>query len=256
MTELGWGLGEWGLSPYGTDPNLLLESAVAITTHSVMVTTSRSLRISSAIALGDALNPATWTVSRVTTGAAYTPTLVQKLSERRVLITLREPLASWNYYHRVGSTTLQAANLVLVSAPYYLDFRGVLSTTATSEPDGIFDLFTSDVVGGSLQTTEAGGYARVYGVDVIRKLIFRRLTTMPGSFFYLSDSEYGVGLKIKGILRTHSLAALQREITDEIAREPGVIEVKVRLSLGSGVLSIHVRARTDLGEVETTVTAS
>lgn len=256
MSEPGWGLGSWGYMDWGTNPNLFMESAVALNTHAVVVTFSRGARCASATTTGDALNPLTWTASLVTTGAAYTPVLVQKVTDRRVIITFREPLASWNYYHRIGSTTLQADTRVLISAPYSVDFRGVLPTTDINEPTGPFDLFTTDIVGGSLKTSEAGGYVRVYGVDLLRKMIFRRLTTMPGGFFHIPEAEFGVDLKIKGILRVSSLSALQRKITDEIQREPGVVQAKVALTLQSGVLSIGIKVQTELGPVETTITAS
>lgn len=241
---------------WGTNPNLFLESAVALNTHAVVVTFSRDARCFSATGNGDALNPSTWTASRVTTGAAYTPVLVQKVSNRRVIITFREALASWHYYHRIGSTTLQADTRVLISAPYSVDFRGVLSTTAVNEPEGPFDLFTTDVVAGSLKTTEAGGYARVYGVDLLRKMILRRLTTMPGGFFHIPEGEFGVDLKVKGILRVSNLSALKKKIEEEIHREPGVLATAVSLTLGSGVLSIKIKVQTDQGPVETSVTAS
>jgi hypothetical protein len=253
---MSWGFGAWGLDFYGTDPNLLLEGAVAVNTHAVMVTCSRPLRMMSAIADGDALNPGTWIASYATDSVAMTPISVEGVGDRQVIITFREPLRSWNNYHLIGSTTLQADNLVLISAPYSVMYRGVLPTTAINEPRGPFDLFTTDIVGGSLKTNENGGYVRVYGVDLIRKMIFRRLTTMPGAYFYMSEEEFGVGLKIKGILRSSNLLQLQREITDEILREPGTVAAKVALTLGSGVLSIHAKVQTDQGEVETTVTAT
>lgn len=251
-----YGFGAWGLDFWGTDPNLLLEGAVAVNTHAVLVTCSRPLRITSSIATGDALNPGTWVASYSSDGAPMTPSFVEKVSERQVVITFREALRSWNNYHTIGSTTLQADNNVLVSAPYSLLYRGVLPTTAVNEPTGPFDLLTTDIVGGSLKTNENGGYVRVYGVDLIRKMIFRRLTTMPGAYFYMSQEEFGVGLKIKGLLRSSSLLQLQREIKDEILQEPGTVDAKVALTLGSGVLSIFARVQTDQGVVETTVTAS
>jgi len=253
---VSFGLGSWGLTPWGASPFLLLEEAVAVSTHAVLVTCSRPLRISSALSTGDALNPRTWTVTQVSPVQLFTPILVQKITDRRVLIILREPLASWNYLHTVGSVSLQAENLVLVSLPYSLEFRGVIPATELREPSGPFDLLTTDIVAGSLKTTEAGGYARVYGVDLLRKMIYRRLTTMPGSFFHIPEGEFGVGLKIKGLLRMSSLPSLQRAITEEILREPGVLSAHVALSLGSGLLSIRAKVQTAQGELETAISAS
>lgn len=251
-----YGLDAWGLDVWGVDPTLRMESAVAATTHSVIVTTTTPTSQVSPIAPGDALNPRTWTVARDDDSVVFTPIGVLSLGDRRVQIFLRNSLQSWNREHKVGSTTLRSSMGHLVSSPYSLLFRGVLPTTAVNEPNVLFDLKTTDIIGGSLQTTEAGGYARIYGDDVIRKMIYRRLTTMPGSFFHIAPGDFGAGLKIKGILRASSLSALKARIQTEILKEPGVKEVNVGLTLGNGVLSIAAKVRTQLGLTEVSVTAS
>lgn len=251
----GFGLGEWGFDYWGTSPLLTMQSAVATTTHSVTVTLSQPVRARSPISAGDALNPRTWTVTRVDNSQLFVVIGVLKVTARRLMLFLRTALSSYNRTHRVRATGLISTSGILISAPYEVDFRGVLATTRVNEPTGPYDLFTTDIVGGGLLTTEAGGYARIYGDDVVRKMIYRRLSTMPGSYFHLTQDEFGVGLKIKEVLRGSSLPALKVKIDQEILREPGVLGVTTALSLSNGVLQIKANVRTASGNTETIIEA-
>lgn len=252
---MSYGLSEWGLGVWGTDPTLYMQAAVATTTHSVTVTLSQPVRARSPISAGDALNPRTWTVTRVDNSQLFVVIGVLRVTPRRFMLFLRTPLSSYNRTHRVRATGLISATGILISSPYEADFRGVLPTTRVNEPTGPFDLRTTDVVGGGLLTTEAGGYARIYGDDVVRKMIYRRLSTMPGSYFHLAQDEFGVGLKIKEVLRGSSLPALKVKIDQEILREPGVLGVSTALSLSNGVLQIKANVRTASGNTETIIEA-
>lgn len=252
-----WGIGEWGLDSYwGTNPTLFLQSAVATTTHSVTVTLSQPVRARSPIAPGDPLNPRTWTVTRVDNSAVYTVIGVLKLTSRRFMVFLRTALSSYNRTHRVRAVDLVSETGILVSSPYEADFRGVLPSTAISEPDGPFDLRTTDIIGGGLATNENGGYQRIYGDDVIKKMVYRRLSTMPGTYFHLEETEFGVGLKTKEVLRGSNLPALKVKIDQELLREPGVLGVTTELSLSKdGTLVLKAKIRTASGTSETTIQA-
>jgi len=254
---LSFGLGEWGLTEWGADARLLVQGAVATTTHSVTVTLSRAPRAVSVLSPGDALNPSTWTVERVDGVRTFTPIGVLKITDRRFQIFLREPLSSRNYQHRVQSLTLRsAATGVTISAPRYADFPGVLPTTAVNEPRGAWDFEQTNILAGALNTNTAGTYSRIFTEDVLRKLIFRRLTTLPGAYYHMSPDEFGQGLKVKEGLRASSLPALKVNIEQEVLKEPGVLAATAKLELSAGQLSIHVRAQTPDGEVETTVVSS
>jgi len=254
---MSWGLGEWGLTPYGADPTLTVQSAVATTTHSVTVTLSRPPRARSVLSAGDALNPSSWTVERVDGSRTFTPIGVLKITDRRFQIFLREPLSSRNYQHRVQSLVLlSAATGVVISAPRYADFPGVLPTTAVNEPRGAWDFEQTNVLSGALNTSTAGTYTRIFTEDVLRKLIYRRLTTLPGAYYHLNADEFGQGLKVKEGLRASSLPALKVNIEQEVLKEPGVLAATATLGLSAGQLSIHVRAQTPDGEVETTLVSS
>ena len=119
-----------------------------------------------------------------------------------------------------------------------------------------FDLASTEIVGGSLKTNEAGGYVRVYGDDLIRKMVIRRLVTMPGAYFHIAPSDFGQDLKIKEPLRVSSLSTMKVQIEEEIRKEPGVIGAVANLSLTGGILTIKARIQTDSGETEVTIGAS
>jgi hypothetical protein len=104
--------------------------------------------------------------------------------------------------------------------------------------------------------SEAGGYARIFGDEVLKKMIFRRLTTMPGSYFHIPEGEFGQNLKVKEPLRGSSLPALKAAIETEIRREPGVVDVRTNLSLSNGNLSIRAIVQTNSGTMEAELLAS
>lgn len=249
-----WGLGDWGLNVWGSDPTLTVQAAVATTTHSVTVTLSRAPRAYSVLSPGDALNPSVWEVFRTDLTRTFTPIGVLKITERRFQIFLREALSSRNYSHTVRSNTLlSAATGVLISLPRSAEFPGVWPTTAVNEPAGAWDFEQTNVLAGALSTTTAGTYRRIFSEDVLRKLIFRRLTTLPGTYYHLSEDEFGQGLKSKEQMRASSLPALKTSIEQEVLKEPGVLQANATLSLSQGKLSIHILAQTPDGQVETTI---
>lgn len=250
-----WGIGSWGLETWGTSTELFLESAVARTTHSVMVTVSNLVMCSSPLAAGDALNPSTWSVFRDDNSYTWTVVGVQQVSDRRFILYLRTALQSVNRLHTVRSTTLLSSTGIALTSPYTLNFRGVLPATAVTEPGGLFDLQSTDILAGGLRTTEAGAYARIYGDDVIRKMILRRLTTMPGSYFHIAPQDFGQDLKCKELIRVSSLPALKARLDVEILKEPNVVAANTQLSLSGGTLEIKALVQTDTNVFEIGLTA-
>lgn len=241
---MSYGLSEWGLSVWGVNPSLYLESAAALTTHAVLVTVSAPMLISSPLGTGDALNPATWSVARDDTSFAWTVVGCSRVTDRRVILYLRTALQSWNRTHVVRTTELRSSSGALVVSPYELGFRGVLPTTAINEPRVPFDLASTDINAGGLRTTEAGGYERVFGNDAIRKMVLRRLTTFPGSYFHIAPPEFGMDLKSKEAVRNSALVAMKRSIELEIMQEPGVFDAKVSIESRDGGLFIGASVST------------
>lgn len=250
-----YGLGEWGLGLWGATADLALESVVALTTHAVLVTVSQPVLMDSLLGDGDALNPATWTVARADNSYTWTVTAVQPLSDRRFVLHLRTALHSANRTHKVDARRLQSAAGIAISDPFMLEFRGVLPATDVTEPTGPTDFESTDIQGGGLRTTEAGSYAKIYGDDVIRKMILRRLTTMPGSYFHIPAADFGRDLQIKEPLRASSLSSLKVKIDNEIMKEPNVVAANCSLSYVNGVLQIRAKVQTEYGTIETDISA-
>lgn len=252
---MSFGLTEWGLSVWGTDSSLYLESAVALTTHAVLVTTSYPMRMSSPLGVGDALNPSTWAVYRDDNSYNWTVVGCARVNDRRIILYLRTALQSWNRTHTVRTTELRSSSGVLIVAPYELTFRGVLPTTAISEPRVPFDLASTNANAGGLRTTEAGSYERVFGDDMIRKMVLRRITTFPGSYFHIAPPEFGADIKSKEAIRNSALIALKTKIELEIMQEPGVLNAKVTLTSKDGGLLIGATVSTATQTFEVGLTA-
>jgi hypothetical protein len=252
---VSFGLSEWGLSVWGVDPSLYLESAVALTTHAVLVTVSQPMLMSSPLGTGDALNPATWSVERDDNSFAWTIVGCSRVTDRRVILYLRTALQSWNRTHVVRTTELRSFSGAFVVSPYELNFRGVLPTTAINEPRVPFDLASTDINAGGLRTTEAGGYERVFGNDLIRKMALRRLTTMPGAYFHIPPADFGRDMKVKEVIRASSILALKTAIELEMLKEPDVIGAKASLTMSNGLLEIRLKIQTDINTVEVGLTA-
>lgn len=251
-----YGLSEWGLSSYGGALSLYTQSAVAVTTHSVVVTLSTGAQAESVLATGDALNPRTWEVYKTGTTTYFTVVGVQKLNPRRYRLFLLQPLGSWRVSHTVNSSTLLSAGGFLISPPRSITFWGVETGERTlMEPAGPFDLATTDNLAGGLRTNEGGGYDRVYANDLIRKMVLRRFTTMPGAYFHIPETDFGADLKVKEPVRFSSAPAMKRRLEDEIRKEPGVVDCRVSLVTSTGAVSIKARVQTIYGTDEVAISA-
>lgn len=252
---MSYGIESWGLDVWGADPTFAMDSAVAATTHSVYVTFSRAPRAVSPLSLGDALRLSTWSIS----GHDFSDTKVvvasRMVGTRRAEITVSAPFKSSNYVYKIEATTLMSSTGVYVTPPYELRFRGLLPADPITDPTRTFDFKNSDIVGGSLEVNTAGSYARIHGIELIRKMIFRRLSTMPGSFFHLTTDEFGLGIRSKELLRFSAIPNMKKRIEDEINKEPGIAGTVATVDLKDGLLSVKLKVQTEHGLVETAVFA-
>lgn len=254
---MSYGTELWGLDLYGSTFTFEARSAVAASTHSVYVTFSMPVRAVSPLSVGDALRNSTWAI----TGVGFTDTksivAVRIIGDRRVELVCSTPFKSSNYVYKVSFTELMNSSRVYISPPYDLEFRGVVQEDhRQNEPLRHFDLKNdAGLLGGSMNVTAGGTYERVYGEDLIRKMVYRRLTTMPGSFFHLNKDDFGIGLKSKELLRISAIPTLKRRIEDEINKEPNVLSSTATIELSGGNLSIKLNVRTDQGLYEVIVVA-
>ena len=247
---MGWGTGSWGTSAWGVGTalaDLTITAARATSPRSVLVTLSREPLAASTIGSGDALNPLTWSLAPSATGG--TPLVVLSVAMRSTVTFELLTLERFDAFPRtmvVASTTLRTASGVVISDPNSATFFGMaLSNPAQpvrAERDlenPPFDIETHP--GGTLFVDASGDYVNQQGVPFLRKLVYRRLVTVPGGFFHLPD--YGLGIRLKEPVRIPDLNKLRAAIQLQLLREPEFSVVRVRLTLTpDGVLTIIVRA--------------
>lgn len=238
----GWGTVPWGLGPwgFGAEARLFFTNAFPISDRILRVTLSREPRHTSALHAGDALNPRSWTVYRNDTNQVFTVLAVRPGSLHLVWdLYLLQALGPWGVEHTVISTNLRDSSGTLLGDPNSFEFQGCL--TPAEQPKAKireYDLAND----GTLKIDSSGDYAKVQGEALLRKLITRRLLTLPGTLFFLTD--YGLGIRIKEPLNTTSLVALRAEVERQIKQEPEVSNVSVSLRMSTdGVLTISVKAR-------------
>lgn len=250
----GFGAAAWGTSGFGGLPSTLgVASAFATSTHEISVTLTKPPRDLSPFAPGDVRNPAAWVVMVPATGAELEVTG----------ITAAERPLRWVV--RTAQPLPDSSTLVVVSAPGLVDPAGnalvdppsasLLGVTelATSTPQRLVDtrlragadlanLPTPAIAGTSVGGTlviVGGDYALVSGPDLLRKLILRRLTAIPGDFFHLPN--YGVGLAVKQPLPASGISRLQKKVEQQVLLEPDVKSVTVALTQAADSINVNVK---------------
>jgi len=232
-----------------------LQKALALSTNTIRVWLTAEPKHSSKDTVGDALNPSTWAVQRLDTTAffhvvgvvAYTPLVYD--------VVVFEALGAVDVTHRVSSSTLEDVGGGLLRTPRHADFVGAASSAQSTSANRAAtrrvasrDLYNypadqgeAGVVGGTLQVTASGDYAEMMGADLLRKLIIRRLISIPGDFFHLP--EYGVGLRGKEPTSLGNLPKLKAEIERQVLLEPEVESAHAVLTQDADTLTVQVRAK-------------
>lgn len=169
-------------------------------------------------------------------------------------LLLVTPLGNGSEVHTVATTMVEDDGDP--ADPISLTFLGITSTAkppASRENERI-DLFNSpfpvNPFGGTLAIGSDGDYIRVSGADLDRKLIYRRLSTRPGSFKHLPDYGLGIGEQEPVALGTASPEAFKQEIRRQILQEPTIQDAQVRLSINprEGILTVQLRAQRNTNE--------
>ena len=257
MTSGPWGIDPWGVSPWGAGTLVSVVRCAPLTTHSVYIQLAAPPVAESVIGVGDALNPASWFVQRDDLTKTWTVIGVRLISPAEYELRTRTALENVRRTHRAGSTVLRNPAGVMIEAPYYQTFLGVAAdTNVRLAPTGAYDLANQPAGlsdgGGTLVVLSGGNYARIQGPEFFKKLILRRLTTTPGSYFHIDKNDYGIGLKIKQPLRASNLIAFQTAVEQEMIKEPGIssCEASARLEPG-GILFLSIKVTTQQGQSAT-----
>ncbi len=250
----GWGTGTWGTSPWGTGTGtgtaLSVSYAFASAQNRATVVLTAEPAHVSALAVGDALNPATWTLVRLDTGFSYTILSVAYVNTTTYELTTLEPLGGLPVTHRVTAVGLVDTVGNAAVPPLTADFNGIQAQAGGDAPtpdDDLVDLryyhVSRNPIGGTLNIGSDGDYQVMGGVELVRKLIIRRLTTRPGEFFHLPT--YGFPYSPKDVVRPVELAKLKASLREAILKEPEVADagVAVTLNPSAGILTVQVMAQ-------------
>lgn len=249
-----YGLGAYGLSPYGFGGTLFVNAAWPVSTHTVRVELSQEPKHESAFVEGDALNPASWSVLKLVSGFQYTVIGAEMHDDTHVDVFLLEPLGNHLETHRVTAIDLVAANGSSASAPLSADFLGTVETIDPLQAVALDRFLDRDLANpplqteiggfsGTLQIGSDGDYETEAGIPLAKKLVIRRLSTPRGGFPHLPT--YGIGIIEKEpILGSGNLVALRKDIESQILEEPDIEDASARLLLDrSNVLFIQLRVR-------------
>jgi hypothetical protein len=246
-----WGLSPWGTGGWGAGPTSLV-SAYAISTNDVVVNLSAPVLSRRNVVAGDANNPNTWAIVRVDTNSLVPIAMVTQATPTQYILHTQVALPPQSVGCIVSAETLLDATGTLISLPRSMTFFGV-TEEATSTPeleaasqtqsptdllnrlspsvDGSYGLSGTLVVRGGDYTTESG-------LELLRKLIVRRLVTTPGDFYHLPS--YGCGLKVKSPLPASGLMRLQTTIKQQVSLEQGVSSVTVGLTQSDTTLFVQL----------------
>lgn len=251
---MGYGLSPYGLSPYGGTLSVVtinLVAAWAISTHGVRVLLTSEPTHADQFAVGDALNPETWSVVDVTTGRELTVVAVLMHDSTSVDLTTLEALGDHLDTHVVTAIALLSSTGVIVTAPADAEFAGVVQTMDPVESVSLDDYRDRDLANppfqiarttgyaGTLIISDDGDFATESGSALIRKLVLRRLNTPLGSFRWLPN--YGLELREKEPIGSGDLVGLLRRAELQAKQEPDVKNAVVRGSINrAGTLIIQV----------------
>ncbi len=241
----GWGLLPWGLGPWGSLVDLYSLGAEAVATRTIRVRLSVTPMASSPIGSGDALNPATWSVSRLDTGAAYTVLGAELHSDDEIDVLLLQPLAGFLIEHRIVFPTLRGAGGALIKSPSSADFKGLAWEQARKYGEFDRDVANPPVTGanvsgiGGTLLVIGGDYSSEQGESLARKIALRDLLTPTGAYAHLPIYGFGLGERVKVGIRPGELPGLASDISRVLRSRPWVKDASAQLAFGDdGILYV------------------
>lgn len=244
-----YGLGAFG----GAASSLSVEAAWPISTHTVRVELSAEPKHVSAFDVGDALNPASWTVLKLVTGYQFTVIGAELHDATHVDVHVLEALGNHLETHRVTAVGLLANAGFPASNPLTADFLGTVQTIDPLQAVALDRFLDRDLANpplqgdsgfsGTLQIGADGDYETESGIPLAKKLVIRRIATPRGAFPHLP--RYGIGiLEKEPIQGSGNLVALRTEIESQLLEEPDIEDARAALMLDrSNVLFIQLRVR-------------
>lgn len=228
---------------------MIVLSALPTSERTVLVTLSQIPLAQSSIGSGDALNPNTWEIVETDTGVALIVLQVRQVSAVQYELYTLQLFAPFEIFMNVAAPTLlQSDGTTPISNPNNANFYGCKFAPQASTPAAPVDLLnvpgSPDKLSGTLQVGSSGDYLNMSGDDQLRKLVIRRIITVPGEFFYLDPSVYGVGLRLKQPMTVPDLISTKVSLQRQLQQEPDIESAQVLLTMqASGVLFINVKVK-------------
>lgn len=255
-----FGTGGYGVTPYGgSSSGVSIDFAWPTSTRSVRVQMTGPVLALDAFGAGDALNPSTWTVTRLDSDAAFTILACRADAGGDAIdLDLLEELGAETVTHRIETATLKSAGGALIVAPRSTDFPGLAEANAAeparvrrsrwrdlANPVRIDDTYARFV--GTIQLTKGGDYSTEEDRAVVEKGVFRRVFTPRSGFRHLP--RYGLGLAVKQpVPLGGDRLALEAECERQAMQEPDVVAATASYQvLGQGVVVLIIRGRTSSG---------
>jgi hypothetical protein len=144
--------------------------------------------------------------------------------------------------HEVRAELLFSMGGSEVVAPVSAMFWGVTWIFPTT-PDIPFTSDLKYVQPGVFDVDSGGDYSNISELEVLKKVLLRKLTTVPASFFHLPN--FGIGLRAKEPFSTTDLLKLKKQIELAALEEPEVLQAVVMMSFSAdGILIIKLQVRT------------
>lgn len=243
MPTGAYGSSTWG----GVSTSITLDTAVAVSPNTVQVRFSAPPRAGNEFAVGDALNPFSWELTRLDTNDLYTIVSVTRVENTAFRLQTIERLGLPAVQHRLRAIGVRSTMGVLVVPPRYLDFAGIPQVNDGLPADVLrpIDFQASQIgtgnIGSVLSLGPTGDYELTSGIEHEKRLIVQRLITETGAFYHLPN--YGAGLSPKARWSDGTLQMKRAEIIREVSKEPTLSNVTCALELNSaGVLKVDVGA--------------
>lgn len=238
----GYGISPYGTSGYGIPTEMSLGYAFPSSIRRVRVELTSPPRMKSKSVQGDSLNPFSWSVSRLDTLESLFVLLVEPVNSTTFDLYVMKKMGDYPILHEVRAELLFSMGGSEIVNPVSAQFLGLTWPLSTT-PDLLVTSDLKYLQPGVFDVDTTGDYSNITNLEVLKKVILRKITTIPSSFFHLP--EFGIGVRVKEPIPTSSLVELKRQIEIAVLQEPEVVSASVALGFSnSGILLINVAART------------
>lgn len=245
----GFGISAWGTGPWGlaAPVSFSLESVVANSERTLLVTFSAAALVGTPLTPGAALNLSSWAV---TASEHYLLAIreIEGSAATQFELYFLKPFPRYPALITCDASAVLAADGVTALATVTsLQCEGAAPSRTEAQRNkslttDIRSLPLSDDITGVLNITAGGDYETEEGEALLKKIILRRILTKRGAFKHLAATNFGLGLSPKQTVRTSGLVQLRDDIEAQVRQEPEVSDVQVRVSYSPAteVLQINI----------------